>query len=666
MNFDTKTLEELRDLFYKHNDLYYVGNEELSDADYNRLFEALVKKEEHLPVEQRVTTQVGSERQDSNRDVVEHGAPMLSIRTVTDTSEGGFTSFDKSVRNALDIGEGTPISYVSEGKYDGLGLSLRYQEGTLMDIVVRGNGLAGERVTSSVYLFNPDYLPRYLDNSFTGEIRGEGMMTKEVFQEFNKFLEANNEKLKKNPRNAVAGAVRAGKKYDALEGKLIFLPYAVPVSNIEFGTQTATLTWLEAFGFKYCEALRPSVCNYPNPEGTSPYTYYSAVAREQLGIEIDGIVYKVNRVDMQEELGFRSREPRWAVAHKFAPEEVWTNLLDYDVTIGRTGVLNVTAKLAPVEVGGVTVESSIMEHFFHIRRLGIRVGDAVKIKRAGDTIPKIIEGHNNRSHYVPNIRAPKQCFYCDGPITRAKGFKEHYCRNVACTGRLLNTLIYFVSRPCMDIQGLGEKTITELFVQGKIKTPYDIFLLGFKEIEPIIGTSLTKGVMQSIQESYKRPDWQILTSVGIPSIGASTAKKLCKEIDLARLCMMDEWELRTTAFAEYEPHSFAMLLEFLNTPDTSAPFMKLIECLEFTMTKTFGAKIEKKGRVVMTGSFHKKRPELAKELEALGWESGSSVSSNVNYVIAGEGAVEHKVESAKKSGIPVMSWNDFSTTVLSK
>lgn len=658
MNYDTKTLEELRSLFYKHNDLYYVGDEVLSDDEYNLLFAALVKKEELLPVEQRVTAQVNSENQEG-RDLLEHGAPMLSIHTVTDTSEDGFLAFDKSVRNALGLSELVSISYVAEPKYDGLGLSLRYQEGTLMAIAVRGDGKTGQRVTSSVYLFDPSCLPRYLDNSFTGEIRGEGMMSKEVFLEFNKTLAANGEKTKKNPRNAVAGVVRANKRYDSLEGKLIFLPYAIPVTNIEFVSQTATLTWLESFGFKYCEALRPMACNYPNPEGKSPYSYYTAVQRELLGIEIDGIVYKVNRVDMQEELGFREREPRWAVAHKFAPQEVWTNLLDYDISIGRTGVLSVTAKLAPVEVGGVTVESSIMEHFFHIRRLGIRVGDAVKIKRAGDTIPKIVEANPNRSTYVPNIRAPKQCFHCDGPITRAKGFKEHYCRNIACTGRLLNTLIYFASRECMDIRGLGEKTIEELFIQGKIKTPYDIYLLGFKDIEPIIGTSLTNGVMQSIQKSYSRPDWQILTSVGIPSIGVSTAKRLCKEIDLARLCLMDEWEFRTTDFAKYEPHALMMLIEFLNNPECSRPFMKLIEALEFTMVKTSGVVVEQKGRIVLTGSFHKKRTELEKELEDKGWSTSSSVSSKTNYVVVGENPTEHKVATAKNSGIPVMSWNDF-------
>lgn len=670
MDYKNLSTAELQALFVKHNELYYNPKEgdltTIPDSEFDKLALELASREQNNGAIKQLTTKVNSELLSTSENVI-HGSPMLSLQTVTDYSAFGFTAFDSYLRTLLKVSKEEPLDYVCEPKYDGLGLSLQYNKGSLINIVTRGDGVTGTSVMYALNRFNSRYLPTQLPEPFTGEVRGEGMMTISTFKDQNDQLEVNGFKKKVNPRNAVAGLVRAITTNIDVAGSLIFFPYAIPKTDKRFMTQMEVLDWFRKVGFRLYKGLMPKLYSYPVKGMSSPYDYHKNTNRDSLDIEIDGVVYKLNSLEKQLELGYREREPRWAAAHKFPPNVVMTKLLSVDITFGRTGVVTPVAKLEPVFVGGVTVSSCILENFFHIRKLGLRIGDNVELVRAGDTIPKIQRAIPSRSAYVPNIRAPKTCPYCGTEVVRNHGMREHRCPNVLCDNRLKLTLVNFASRDYMDIQGLGEETIEKLFVSKRIRFPEALYNLSIDDLVQYGGMAMSNALKahRAINDSLKREDWVLLSSLGIPSVGRTVSKKICSELsifDLSKLLKPNEVsskELDDLGVKIGEVSAIEKLKEYFKCTQLYIEFTYVLEKFEKTLIISSTEKKASKGTIVLTGGFAGGRKFISKELEKLGWTISSSVGSKTNYLIVGASPTQHKVETAQKLQIPVVSLNEF-------
>lgn len=670
MNYKTLSTQELQTLFTKHNNSYYNPKESdlfvIPDSEFDKLVIELTSREKELPLKDRLTSKINTESLSPQANVA-HNSPMLSLQTVTDYTALGFTAFDSYVRTLLKVSKEEPLEYGCEPKYDGLGLSLQYEKGILTNTVTRGDGVVGTSVMHAAKRFNPDYLPIQLSEPFTGEIRGEGMMAISTFKEQNDLLHSKGFKKKINPRNAVAGLVRATTTNIDVTGSLIFFPYAMPKTDKRFATQMEVLDWFRKVGFKLYEGLLPKVYSYPTKDMTSPFDYHKNANRDSLDIEIDGVVYKLNSLEKQVELGYREREPRWAAAHKFPPNIVMTKLLSVDITFGRTGVVTPVAKLEPVFVGGVTVSSCILENFFHIRKLGLKVGDNVELVRAGDTIPKIQRAIPSRSTYVPNVRAPKTCPYCSAKVVRNRGMREHRCPNALCDNRLKLTLVNFASRDYMDIQGLGEETIEKLFASKRIRFPEALYNLSIDDLAHYGGMATSNAIKayKEIEASLKREDWVLLSSLGIPSVGRTVSRKICSEISIFDLPKILKYDGATTKELDdlgvkiSEVSAIEKLKEYFSCTQMYIEFTYVLEKFEKTLIISSTEKKASKGTIVLTGGFAGGRKFISKELEKLGWTISSSVGSKTNYLIVGASPTQHKVETAQKLQIPVVSLNEF-------
>lgn len=658
MNYEDMDLDTLRALFKKANHIYYFdpdNKEAIPDSEFDKLFEVLKKKEAHLPSDEALTSKVNNDSNKTSKGLVIHQTPMQSIRTVIDTSEEGFKAFDTAVRRGLEIGDDVFINYIAEPKYDGMGLSLRYLDGQLKHMAIRGDGATGEDIIRNLYLFGRSFVPPMLPTPFSGEIRGEAMLGKMTFYEYNQFLERNNLEPKKNPRNAVAGAARTKVKVPFLAGALMFFPYSVIPSDSKISmTQSYALTWLQQMGFQLLESLMPKTYLYRPGCAVSPYNYYTDIKREFIGVEMDGVVYKVDNPEYQNKLGRREREPRWAAAQKFAPEEVTTRLLSVETTVGRTGVLTPVAKLLPAHINGVTVSSCILDNFFQTRRLDIRVGDFVILKRSGDTIPKITGRIKSRDGYVKNITPPGSCPHCDAPIVRAKGYREHYCINYSCKGRELGTLQYFVGRECMDIQGLGDISIRELYEDGHIRYPHDLFNLKIDILNATLGAKMATKVFYNIHGCVQVFDWKLLTAIGIPGMGVVS----CKEF-----CLKHRLNIMGRVFDD-----FPEMTHYFQFAGKWDQFQELMRYFGKALTYTTGESVAHKGSIVFTGSFDFKmeynftRRELATKETAAGWKVTSNVSKTTTCLIVGTDPTPHKVERAKALGIPIYTYTEFKKT----
>lgn len=524
-------LDSLRDQIRYHNYRYHVLDDpEIPDIEYDRLLRQLQKLEAEHPelVTPDSPTQRVGDKPVSAFGTVQHELPMLSLENAFSSEE--LQEWTRRVRARLEIeSDADTLEYMAEPKLDGAAVSLLYQDGVLVRGATRGDGTSGEDITHNVRTI--EAIPLHLIGKGypkTLEVRGEVFMPKTGFEAYNEKARAEGEKTFVNPRNAAAGSLRQLDPKLTAQRPLDFFAYAIGVID---GAElpelhSEVLERLQVWGLKTCPERRIV-------EGLAGcLAYYEDIGarRDTLGYEIDGVVYKVNSLRQQRELGFVSRAPRWAIAHKFAAHEEMTVVEGVEFQVGRTGALTPVARLKPVFVGGVTVSNATLHNIDELHRKDVRVGDTVIVRRAGDVIPEVVSViASRRPKRTRKVRLPKKCPVCGSAVLRVAGEAVARCTGgLFCSAQRAQSLKHFVSRRAMDIEGLGAKLIDQLVALGRVETPADIFQLKKDELESMerLGEKSAENLIRAIEQSKATTLTRFLFALGIREVGEATAAAL--------------------------------------------------------------------------------------------------------------------------------------------
>ncbi|WP_374430804.1 NAD-dependent DNA ligase LigA [Ideonella dechloratans] len=673
---------QLRATLHHHAHQYYVLDApELPDAEYDRLFRRLQALEAQYPsllTADSPTQRVGGRVLDGFTPV-RHAVPMLSIRTETDTTAGGAEAFDARVRRELALAEDeAPIEYAAELKFDGLAMNLRYEHGVLVQAATRGDGETGEDVTQNIRTIGQIPLRLIGATPPVLEIRGEVFMRRDDFEALNERQRAliaagaKNEKTFVNPRNAAAGAVRQLDPAIAAKRPLSFYAYGLgEVQGWDVpATHSGLLDAVAALGLPVCEH-RAVV---QGAAGLVAFHERMAALRDSLPFDIDGVVYKVNDRALQERLGFVTREPRWAVAHKYPAQEQMTRLLDIDIQVGRTGKLTPVAKLEPVFVGGTTVSNATLHNEDETRRKDVRVGDTVIVRRAGDVIPEVVgvvldrrpaadpEGPSRDRGEPFDLykRLGGQCPVCGSPIEREEGEVDWRCTGgLTCPAQRKQALLHFASRRAMDVEGLGDKLVDQLVDAGIVRAIPDIYKLGFTSLATLerMGDKSAQNLLAAIDKSKTTTLGRFLFSLGIRHVGEATAKDLARHFgNIDRL--MDARVEELLEVNDVGPVVAESIRHFFDQPH----HREVVEQLRAAGVHwpdeaglASDAPRPLLGQVlVLTGTLPTLSRDEAKALiEAAGGKVTGSVSKKTNYVVAGEEAGS-KLDKARELGITVL------------
>ncbi|MFD2298470.1 NAD-dependent DNA ligase LigA [Paracidovorax citrulli] len=683
---------------------YVLDAPTVPDAEYDRVFQALQALETAHP--ELVTPDSPTQRVIGavmeGLTPVRHTVPMLSIRTETDTEASGAETFDARVRRELKLApDAPPVEYVAEPKFDGLAMSLRYENGRLVQAATRGDGEVGEDVTHNIRTIRqiPLMLPTGGRHGVPPvlEVRGEVYMRRADFDRLNERQREAGGKTFVNPRNAAAGAVRQLDSGIAAQRPLSFFAYGLgditPAAEggPDFATHFDMLRQLKAWGFPVAAQVRTA-------RGASELVAFHqevGASRDQLPYDIDGVVYKVNSLALQRQLGFVTREPRWAVAHKYPAQEMVTRVEGIDVQVGRTGKLTPVARLAPVFVGGVTVTNATLHNLFEIRKKGVRVGDQVIVRRAGDVIPEVVgtvpaallpvagalQGSDAlvdaasgadgtapgadaaraapRSPYVPNFRMPRQCPICGSTVVREKGEANHRCTGgLFCPAQRKEALLHFAQRRAMDIEGLGEKLVDQLVEGQVIRTLPDLYRLGLTALSSLdrMAEKSAQNVLAALEKSKHTTLPRFLFGLGIRHVGEATAKDLARHFG-GLDAIMDASVEQLLEVNDVGPVVAEAIHTFFAQPHNREVVEQLRAC---GVTWKEGPPAERAtlplaGKTfVLTGTLPTLSREDAKDrLEAAGAKVAGSVSRKTHYVVAGEEAGS-KLAKAQELGVPVL------------
>jgi DNA ligase (NAD+) len=659
---------ELRAQLQYHAHRYYVLDApEIPDAEYDRLFQELQAIEAAHPdlrtpdsPTQRVIGQVLDGLQP-----VRHAVPMLSIDTETDTTPEGAQAFDARVRKALGLDEGAPpLEYAAELKFDGLAINLRYERGVLVQAATRGDGETGEDVTHNIRTINQIPLRLKDVDAEVLEVRGEVYMRRDDFEALNERQRAKiaagakGEKTFINPRNTAAGAVRQLDPAMAAQRPLSFFAYGL--GEVRGWTVPPTHgAMLEAF-----IAMGLPVCEHrivgQGAEALVDFHARMGALRDSLPFDIDGVVYKVNSLALQQQLGFKSREPRWAVAHKYPAQEMLTTVLAIEVQVGRTGKLTPVAKLAPVFVGGVTVTNATLHNELEARRKDVRVGDTVIVRRAGDVIPEVVGVlPDKRPPGAPEFTMPVVCPVCGSAAVREEGEADHRCTGgLYCSAQRKQALLHFAQRRAMDIEGLGDKLVDQLVDGEVVKTLPDLYRLGLTSLAALdrMAEKSAQNILDALQKSKQTTLPRFLYGLGIRHVGESTAKDLARHFGKLDAIMTASVEQLMEA-----PDVGPVVAQSIRTFFEQAHNREVVEQLRACGVQweegepAPRAQLPLAGQTfVLTGTLPTLSREEAKEmLEAAGAKVSGSVSKKTHYVVAGEEAGS-KLDKARELGVPVL------------
>lgn len=656
-----KRIEELTELIIKYDKAYFVDDNPLvPDAVYDQLFRELVELEAKYPefvLEHSPTKRVGSEPVDAFRKV-EHEVPMLSLGNAFQEQE--LLDFHRRVTQAI----GNDVEYICELKIDGLAVSLTYEDGKLVRGATRGDGSVGEDITSNLKTIRS--IPLMIEETGKLEVRGEAYMPKRSFEQLNEERKEKGEQLFANPRNAAAGSLRQLDPRIAAKRHLDMFAYGYGVWQIpEVGTHSGRLEKLQKLGFK----INPhwEICR--SIDEVIAFVKKWTEQRSSLPYDIDGIVVKVNDIKQQEQLGFTARTPRWAIAYKFPAQEAVTTLIDIELSVGRTGVVTPTAILEPVFVDGSTVSRATLHNEDHIRALDIRIGDRVIIKKAGDIIPQVVRVlFEERKEGLEPYRMPDHCPACNSKLVHLDDEVALRCINPDCPAQLKECIIHFVSREAMNIEGLGEKIIEQLFDAGLIKSIADLYRLKKEDLLPLerMGEKSVQNLLTAIEASKQNSLEKLIFGLGIRHIGEKAASLLAKNfktMDALKNATFDE----LVAIDEIGEKMAESVVKFFKEEKV----VQLIEQLERLGINMTYLKDEPEGQsiaaqavfanktVVLTGKLeHFTRNEAKAIIEANGGKVTGSVSKNTDLVIAGEKAGS-KLKQAEKLNIPVWDEEKF-------
>ena len=655
---------DLRALLNYHAHRYYVLDApEIPDVTYDDLFrelQAIETAHPELLVADSPTQRIIGD-QLTGLQPVKHKVPMLSIRTETDHGPSGAEAFDASMRRELDLSPAAPpIQYSAELKFDGLAINLRYENGVLWQASTRGDGQIGEDVTHNVKTIRSIPLRLNGCDARVLEVRGEVLMYRKDFERLNERRRDKGEKTFVNPRNAAAGAMRLLDAKETKNRSLNFYAYGlgeVVDWNIP-GTQSAILGELASFGIpiaKECAVVSGAA-------GLVEFHNKIAEKRDALPFDIDGVVYKIDSISLQKQLGFVTREPRWAMAHKYPAQEAITHLNSIEVQVGRTGKLTPVAKLEPVFVGGTTVSNATLHNLFEVRRKDVRVGDEVVVRRAGDVIPEIVgRVPGERSGYVRNFFMPKRCPICDSDVVREKGDREYRCTGgLFCAAQRKQSLLHYAGRRAMDIEGLGDRLVDQLVDVGMVRHLPDVYALNARKLVqlPRMAERSAANLIEALERSKQSTLPRFLFSLGIPQVGEATAKELVKHFGtLDRIMAASIEELREVSdVGPIVAHSIHTFFQQSHNREVVAQLRAIgihwdEDIADDTSSKPLAGKT-----VVLTGGLAAmSRDEAGAKLEALGAKVAGSVSKKTSLVVAGE-AAGSKLAKAQELGLEI--WDE--------
>ncbi|MCG8522424.1 NAD-dependent DNA ligase LigA [Marinobacter nauticus] len=653
-----KRVDSLRATLEDHNYYYYVQDDpRIPDAEYDRLFRELQKLEaEHpeLATEDSPTRRVGSSAETSFEEVT-HRLPMLSLDNAF--SEDELRDFDRRVRDRL--GEDGAIEYVCEPKLDGLAVSLHYENGTLTRAATRGDGYTGEDITANIRTI-PSVPLKLRGSGYPDlvEVRGEVYMPRAGFEKLNERLAEQGEKTFVNPRNAAAGSLRQKKSTVTARRPLELCAYSMAVTDESVLPETHwdSLQLVRDWGFR----INPEMRKAEGVEACLDAYNELMAKRDSLPYEIDGIVFKVNRLDLQQELGFVSRAPRWAIAHKFPAQEELTIIEDVEFQVGRTGAVTPVARLKPVFVGGVTVSNATLHNMDEIRRLDVHIGDTVFIRRAGDVIPQVVKVvPEKRPAMAPMVEMPEHCPVCGSDIVQIEGEAVARCSGgLYCPAQRKEAIRHYASRKAMDIEGLGDRLIEMLVDEGMVSTVADLYRLTKFQIASLerMGDKSAANLTAAIDRSREPVLWRFLYALGIREVGEATAKGLAAHFGtLEAISEADEESLQTVP--DVGPIVAGHIRSFFDQPHNQETLAALKEA-GVTWQEEHVLSVDEQplsGQTwVLTGTLSGMTRDQAKEkLEQLGAKVAGSVSKKTACVVAGE-AAGSKLAKAEQLGVPVL------------
>jgi len=661
-----KKLDTLRDKIRYHEHRYYVlDSPEITDAEFDRLMDELIELEKQHPElitpdspTQRVGGQVSGQFAS-----VRHSTPMLSLAKTT--SEAELRDWERRVHDLTGI---TKVDYVCELKLDGMSMALRFEKGRLALGITRGNGTEGEDVTANVRTIRSIPLnisaqqlkKAGLPEAF--EVRGELLMPSSSFIRMNEEQEQKGLAKFANPRNATAGTVRQLDPRITASRRLDFFAYGLLVDgHTIFDRHSEALKALLAAGFK----VNPNHRLVHSIEEVWKFIGEWEAERETLPYETDGIVVKVDRVGLQQELGFTGKAPRWAIAFKYAARSGETQIEDIQVQVGRTGKLTPVAWLTPVPIGGTTVSRATLHNMDEIERLGVRIGDWVLVERGGDVIPKVVKVLEDKPRGHKKFHMPEHCPVCGGNVVRDEGEADHRCVNANCPAKLRETIRHFASRGVLNIEGMGDSLVNQLVESGMVKDVADIYSLTEADLMKLerMGKKSADNILKEIEGSKKLPLERVIYGLGIRFVGERTAQFLAEHFgSIEALMAASEEELQQVN--EIGPRVSAAIREFFDEPKNVALVKRLEKAgLKFTGEKKQRGTTLAGKTFVLTGTLPTySRDEAKQMIEDAGGKVAGSVSKKTDYVVAGEDAGS-KLDKARELGVAVIDEKEMEKLV---
>jgi len=652
-----KKIESLREEIRRHEYLYYVlDNPEISDLDFDKLMTKLKDLEAEHPeliTPDSPTQRVGGKPREGFVKVA-HSSPMLSLDNTYNEEE--LRDWERRVH---ELSGRKDVDYVCELKLDGMSLALVYEDGHLVRGVTRGDGSVGEDVTlnvrtvRSIPLSIPKEKLKKAGMPMDFEVRGELLMPTAAFKKLNEERERNGLATFANPRNFTAGTVRQLDASITAQRRLDFFPYILLQNGrTYFDHHSKTLDALDAAGFKV-NANHKLV--HTMDEVWSFIQQWEG-KRESLPYEIDGIVVKVDRTALQAELGFTGKAPRWAIAYKYAARGGVTKLERIRWQTGRTGKLTPVAELSPIPIGGTTVRNATLHNMDEIERLGVKIGDWVRVERGGDVIPKVVEVDKEHPRGQEQVEAPEKCSVCGTKVVRTEGEVDYRCPNANCPAKLLGTILHFASRGVMNIEGMGESLVTQLIERGLVKNVADIYSLTKEDLLSLerFADKSAQNILDEIENSKKLPLERVIYGLGIRFVGERTAQFLAEHFgSLEAIEQASAEELQNVD--EVGPRIAESIAEFFSI----AANRKLVERLREAGLTLKGQKKERGTKLagktfVLTGTLARfTRDEAKKLIEDAGGKVTGSVSKKTDYVVAGTDAGS-KLDKAKELGVAVI------------
>jgi len=662
-----QVMRSLIDLLNHWEHAYYVlDNPEVPDSEYDRVYCELQDLEALHPtlIQTDSPTQRVGGKPAEGFDQVKHRVPMLSLGNAFE--EEDVIAFDRRVKELADLPANAIIDYSVDPKFDGLAISIHYRNGVFQQAITRGDGTVGEDVSANVKTIRS--LPLKLKGSKVPEhleVRGEIFMHKRDFEQMNERQAELGLKVFANPRNAAAGTIRQLDPKIAASRPLRFFCYGAALEREqlrELKSQSAMMKWLGDMGLPVSQFSQTA----QGAQGLLAFYRKVGENRSALPFEIDGVVYKVDSFDLQDQLGFVAKAPRFAVAHKFPPDEVLSRLLNIEVQVGRTGSITPVAKLEPVKVGGVVVSSATLHNLDEIQRKGLRVGDQVLVRRAGDVIPEVLPFPGNvRNASSVAFEMPAHCPICNSLVRQEEGESAYRCTGgLVCKAQLTQSIIHFAHRRAIDIEGLGSKLVEVLVEKEWVKTPADLFRLKFEDLVQLerMGEKSANNLLDSIQKARQTTFGRFLFALGIRHVGEATARDLAQHFgDVQKLMCASLDQLLEVN--DVGPVVAKSIRQFFDEPANQQVVNELLE-LEVTWPQAHAHEMPSDhpffGKTfVLTGSLSNySRDAAAALIIERGGKVSGSVSKKTDFVLAGE-AAGSKLDKAASLGVTVLDEPTF-------